>query len=721
MIAGRKNRISVCSHPGSTNEEIAREPDWGAGHENRIGVQNTQDRLPGLTHSGDDRADDEFVNEALKRRKNLEQRKKLHELVNFRDILDAQPDFHLRRPDVHSKGWRYVLYTTEDWVKYQQEWPANAKRQKQKQDQGKESVSAEDKEEEESLEDKYTPQQIALMRSMENENTYIANLKQNTGKGLSPVAFAPALVTIDEQDQFTPDNWVPRSTNLIRLTGKHPLNAEPNLTKLFDAGTITPNELHYVRNHGAVPHLLWETHKLSVCGLEGKSVEFGMDELTNFPAINIAVALACDGNRRKELNMIKRSKGFNWGSGGVSCAYWKGPLMRDVLLAAGIPEHLNEEHRYWVNFEGADDLSDGKYATCIPFQHVMDPTNDVIIAYEMNNVPLPPDHGHPIRVVIPGYVGGRCVKWLSKIWISDKENDSHYHIWDNRVVPTLIDNQNDEFAKAAFSHPSTACNEQNLQSIIVRPAQGETFALDQVKKGHTYRIQGLAYDGGGHEVQRVEISLDGGNTWLYCVREFPEAPIRHGKKFWTWLHWHVDVELAHLIRCDSVVVRCFNVFKNTQPATPTWNVMGMMNNAWYIVKPEIIEGSGPDEVAKVFFRHPVEPAMGNGGWMGPSESVKIELAKQSVAAKDRQFTREEIEKHNTEDDCWIVVDGKVYDATSVLEWHPGGKAAIINHAGKVWQTTSDEFASIHDEYAYNKLQGKYYRGETLSFCTNFVL
>lgn len=429
-----------------------------------------------------------------------------------------------------------------------------------------------------------------------------------------------------------------------------------------------------------------------------------MDDLVErFDTINIAVALACDGNRRKELNMIKRSKGFNWGSGAVSCAYWKGPLLRDVLLAAGIPDKVDAGRRLWVNFEGADEPSEGRYATCIPFDYAMDPSNDVILAYEMNNVPLPPDHGHPVRLIVPGYVGGRNVKWLHRIWVSERENDSHYHIWDNRVLPAFITEKDGEFADVGFMHPSTACNEQNLQSVIVKPAQGETIPLDHAKKGKTYRIGGYAYDGGGHEVQRVEVSLDGGLTWLYCIRRFPEAPIRHGNKFWTWLHWHLDVEIAHLVRCESIIVRCFNVFKNTQPREPSWNTMGMMNNCWYIVKPEI---SNADEgIATILFRHPVEPGTKDGGWMKLSEAEKINEAKQAAGAPERQFTREEIEKHCHDQDCWIVVDGKVYDATSVLEWHPGGKAAITGHGGKVWQATTDEFNSIHDGYAQQKLKG----------------
>ena len=103
------------------------------------------------------------------------------------------------------------------------------------------------------------------------------------------------------------------------------------MTNLFDAGSITPNELHYVGNHGAVPRLVWELHELNV--LNGK-LGLSMISLNG----DIPVPLACDGNRRKDLNLIKRSKGFNWGAGAASCGYWKGPLVRDILLATGGPE-----------------------------------------------------------------------------------------------------------------------------------------------------------------------------------------------------------------------------------------------------------------------------------------------------------------------------------------------------------------------------------------------
>lgn len=751
-------RVHKTEHPGSSQQEIASEPDWATQykHEHRVGYKDRSGRLPGITHQDDEVQAADDVEEAREEYQELIEKAKSGELVNFRDIVQNEKDLHLRHPENRSQGWRFVLQCTEDWVKNKEEWPANVqkwkkeKEEKEKenekkarenedransQDQSKKdgnvdeeqwkraqgegvkhhdaypsasddsgySSEESEKSEYERLREKYSAQEITLLRMLQHEKDYVQKLEQNDGKRRSPQNHNLSTISIDEADQFSPDNWLPRSSDLIRLTGKHPLNAEAHLSHLYEAGLITPNELHYVRNHGAVPRLLWEFHELDI---ENGKLTLSMDALKNeFDSINIPVALACDGNRRKEMNMIKKSKGFSWGAGAVSCAYWKGPLLKDVLLKAGIPHKMPAGKRHWVNFEGADEPSEGKYATSLPFEYVMDATNDVILAYEMNDVPLPPDHGFPVRLMIPGYVGGRCIKWLKRIWLSDKENDSHYHIWDNRVLPAFVTEKDGEFAEALFRHPDTACNEQNLNSVIVKPAQGEKIALTSAKKGQTYRIEGYAYDGGGHEVQRVEVSLDDGNSWLYCIRNFPDAPIRHGNKFWTWLHWHVDVETTHLLQAKNITVRCFNVFKNTQPKEPNWNIMGMMNNCYYVVKPSIVQDTDTD-VPSIYFQHPTEPGTGDGGWMKPSVENQIAAAKQDAGAPEKQFTRQEVEKHDKEDDCWIVVDNKVYDATSVLEWHPGGKAAVLGHAGKVHAETTSEFQSIHDDYAYQKLKGK---------------
>lgn len=717
------------SHPGATLEEIQDEPDWTAGHSHRIGFKTHDDRRAGFITGGpDDELTDSKIVEAARRKFELLRGKaRKGELINFRDVVKGMTDFHLLHPERRAVGWRYMLGCTEDEVKYGQEWPANVKRQQRKEEADKKKKEEkEDKEPREGKVDKGREEEqgtgaeeegpkdeteLSFVQELRKESEHIASLENNDGTGKSPQAIPRKNISIDQVDQYTPDHWFPRHPDLVRNTGAHPMNAEPPLTQLFDAGLITPNHLHYVRNHGSVPFLVWEFHEIEVVHA-GETLTVSMEALqADFTPINIPVVMACDGNRRKELNTIRKSKGFGWGAGVVGCAYWKGPLLRDVLLAAGVPDPADPNAdlggKRWINFEGAEDLAEGRYTTCIPLEYAMDPTNDVILAYHMNDLPLPPDHGFPVRVVVPGYVGGRSVKWLRRMWTSDEENDSHYHVWDNRVLPSFVTDDKGPVAETLFRHPSTACNEQVLNSAITRPAHGETISLEG--KDQKYRVQGYAY-GSGSPIDRVEISLDEGESWIYCFRRYPKAPVRHGRKFWTWLHWHTDVNFVDLIQHKSIIVRCFDGSKNTQPEHPVWNVLGMMNNCWYRLKAEILPPDDEHGGLRLQFKHPVTPGAGRQaveGWQKNSAENQVEAAKQNPEiGGQKRFTREEIEKHDTADDCWIVVDGKVYDATPVLSWHPGGAAPIMAHAGRVHLETSDEFNSIHDNFAREKMNGK---------------
>lgn len=443
---------------------------------------------------------------------------------------------------MHPRYWRYILHTTESFIKEEQPWPINQKKW-EKQAQAKQEGDRKKQEMDERVQQKQqrkgqqdqpdgdtgkddapkpglSSDEQALLECLRHEQLYRASMKTNTGKGRSPVHDDHLPEQIDEADQFTADSWIPRSDKLIRLTGKHPLNAEALFTDLFDAGLITPSPIHYVRNHGAVPHLLWENHRLEVTA--GRELVFLMDDLkSQFDSINIPVFLACDGSRRKELNMMKATRSFNYTGAAAGCSYWKGVPLRDVLLEAEVEKLVRENPntRLWVHYEGADELSEGKYQNSVPLDYIMDINHDVILAYEMNDHPIPPDHGYPLRLILPGWVGARSIKWLARIWVTNKENDSFYYLYDNRQLPTFVTDPESEMAQTMFHHPSTICNEQMLNSIIVRPSQGEKINLVNVKKGKQYRVEGIAYNGSGEEVDRVEISLDGGESWLYCVRK----------------------------------------------------------------------------------------------------------------------------------------------------------------------------------------------------------
>lgn len=141
---------------------------------------------------------------------------------------------------------------------------------------------------------------------------------------------------IDSRDHKGADSWVPRHPDLIRLTGKHPFNSEPPHEDVMKQGWLTPVSMHFVRNHGAVPRLEWDTHRIHITGLVDKDVEITMDEIAQLPAVTIPCMISCCGNRRKEVNMLKNSQGFSWGPGAVSVNFWTGARLSDVLKLAGV-------------------------------------------------------------------------------------------------------------------------------------------------------------------------------------------------------------------------------------------------------------------------------------------------------------------------------------------------------------------------------------------------
>lgn len=195
-----------------------------------------------------------------------------------------------------------------------------------------------------------------------------------------------------------------------------------------------------MRNHGVVPRVTLEeaaNWTIEISGLVDNPCTLSLADLidpSNFQTVTLPVTLVCAGNRRKEQNVVKKSLGFNWGAGGLSTALFTGVYLADVLAYArprndGVIGREGFKRAEHVVFEGAEDLPNGKYGTSQRLRWARMKEKGMLLSWAMNGEALEPDHGFPLRLVVPGQIGGRSVKWLKKIVVSDKESQHHLHFW----------------------------------------------------------------------------------------------------------------------------------------------------------------------------------------------------------------------------------------------------------------------------------------------------
>ncbi|RDA88461.1 hypothetical protein CP532_6678 [Ophiocordyceps camponoti-leonardi (nom. inval.)] len=564
------------------------------------------------------------------------------------------------------------------------------------------------------------------------------SFKQDT----TPYPLPPAVLpkTIMTEDMKTPDSHVPRDPRLIRLTGVHPLNVEAPLSELYDEGFLTSENLHYVRNHGAVPQCEDEDvddWTFSIEGLVAQPITLSLRDLLSYDQVTYPITLVCAGNRRKEQNVVRKSKGFSWGPAGLSTALWTGTAI-GKLLAQAEPQY--KKGARYVCFEGADKLPNGYYGTSVKLSWCMDEQKGILVAHKMNGLPLHPDHGKPVRVVIPGQIGGRSVKWLKRIIVTAEPSENWYHIYDNRVLPTMItpEASADPSNVKVWKDERYAIYDLNSNSAICYPAHDEKVPIS---RGETYRVKGYAYGGGGRRITRVEVTLDQGKTWKLADVNYPEDLYRQAHQddtlfggkldvWWRdtsfcWCFWEIDIPMVELEAADDIMVRAMDEGLMVQPRDMYWSVLGMMNNNWFRVVIHKESGS-------LTFEHPTQPALMPGGWMervkksggdllngfwGQSlsgvekdEVVEQEPEKEIVmtnSSVNRLITAQELMEHKNETYPWFVVNGHVYDGTGFLKDHPGGATSITGVAA---QDATDEFMAIHSETA-KKMMIDYHIGK----------
>ncbi|KNC98250.1 uncharacterized protein SPPG_06649 [Spizellomyces punctatus DAOM BR117] len=347
------------------------------------------------------------------------------------------------------------------------------------------------------------------------------------------------------------------------VRSEFPCNAETPITAL-DQQT-TPNPKFFVRNHLPVPDIKSGAYRLTVDGPSG-SLSLSLPDLKEkFEKVSVAVTLQCAGNRRKEMHEVKPVNGLQWEQGAIGTAVWSGVRLRDVLKEMGYAPSEEIKH---VQFHGAEG-----YGASIPIDKAVSATGDVILAYEMNGEDLPVDHGAPLRVVVPGHVAARSVKWVDRISLSDEESESHWQRKDYKGFSPSKNNVSEEDYEKA-----TSIQELPVQSAIVSPAKNEVVDASS----SVVPVTGYAVSGGGRGIVRVDVSGDGGRTWtdatLHRPNQSPSAS-------WAWTIWEARVPVPKKGDKMEIVCKAIDESYNSQPEgmQGIWNVRGVLVNAWHKV------------------------------------------------------------------------------------------------------------------------------------------
>jgi sulfite oxidase len=233
------------------------------------------------------------------------------------------------------------------------------------------------------------------------------------------------------------------------------------------------------------------------------------------------------------------------------------------------------------------------YGASIPIHAALDPRGDVLLAFKMNDLPLPPDHGFPVRVVVPGTVAARCVKWVNKIVISDEESSTSWQRRDYKCFgPNETQNLDWDKYKSIQEMPVTSA----ITRARFKPASQDVLgaaATSKVADVHRtddcVELEGYAYSGGGREIQRVDVSLDGGKSWGQAAF-LDDTDQEAGNKKWSWKRWTYQGVLpaadnSHA-RTTTFMVKATDEAYNTQPQCykSIYNLRGNLATAWHRVE-----------------------------------------------------------------------------------------------------------------------------------------
>lgn len=314
----------------------------------------------------------------------------------------------------------------------------------------------------------------------------------------------------------------------------------------------TPIGAHYVVMHFDIPLVDAATWRLEVGGLVARPLTLTLEDLRQRPRLEAPVTLECAGNGRALAT--PRAATMPWFVEGVSTARWTGTPLRDLLVEAGLDTARAREVVFTGRDRGITKGIDHHYERALPLDQALLP--EVLLAYEMEGRPLPPQHGFPLRLVVPGWYGMTSVKWLDRITVIDHAFEGYQQKYVYRDTQTSED----------LGHPVTRIR---VRSLFRPPGVPDGDSRKRYAGPGAHEIVGKAWSGVA-PVTAVEFSVDGGRTWRPTRLAPPPAP--YAWQAW-WTTW--EATPGRHVLCS----RATDAAGHVQPVEPIWNLQGMVNNS----------------------------------------------------------------------------------------------------------------------------------------------
>ncbi len=374
----------------------------------------------------------------------------------------------------------------------------------------------------------------------------LADPARAAAPALAAPAAAPATGIVKP---LPPELFVPQGTN-----------AEMRWEAMRGQGYTTPNDRFFVRNHVATPLIDARTWRLKLWGTglhgspgEDRPVEFSYEDLLRMRAETLTAFIECTGNNRSfyASQQGQQVSGTPWGRGAVGVARWRGVRLATVLERAGLTRRAVDLLPRGLDADYVDKGENlGRVRRPLPLAKAL---KDVLLAYEMNGAPLPPDHGFPVRLVVPSWVGIASVKWLGDIEVADRPLFSP---WNTRYYRLFGPDQ-----PAEGSAPLTR---MNVKSAFELPFDA-TFAA-----GRAHVLHGRSWSGNGR-VRRVSVSVDGGASWR-------PAHLRGPNHARGWVRWELPWRPRAAGRYE-LLARATDETGARQPDVAPYNTLGYLFGA----------------------------------------------------------------------------------------------------------------------------------------------